>query len=356
MGQALTTSDVADYPAAADSVQLDPARPVNGISQPLPNTVEMAFSPPTDVDSAQAFTWQLAHSHYENFSVISKVLPRQYRQDFCNIYAFCRIADDLSDEVHDREESLKLLRRFRQSTLAMYAGQPDAITFSALQATVRSREIPIQPFIDLIDAFEQDQRVNRYSTFEQLLDYCRRSADPVGRLVLYVCGYSDQARQKLSDYTCTALQLANFWQDVRGDLLDRNRIYLPKETMEQFGITEEQLRAGICDEKYRQCIKFEVDRAQAMLDQGDSLLPLMDESVRPQIELFGLGGKAILQAIRRQNYDTLTTRPALSKWQKGSLVFRAMVGKLRQKIGDTVASGGASAGSSFVDSQSKESV
>lgn len=337
MGQVLTTSDVADYPAAADSVQLDPSQPTNGISHPLPDTVRMAFAPPTDVDSAQLYTWQLAHSHYENFSVISALLPRQFRQDFCNIYAFCRIADDLSDEVADREESLRLLERFRQSTQAMYAGQPDAITFSALQATVRARDIPIKPFIDLIDAFEQDQRVDRYQTFEQLVDYCRRSADPVGRLVLYVCGYSDPHRQQLSDHTCTALQLANFWQDVRGDLLDRNRIYLPKETMDQFGITEDQLRAGVCDEKYRQCIKFEVDRAQALLDQGDNLLPLLDDNVRPQVALFGLGGKAILQAIRRQNYDTLTARPALSKWQKGGLVFRAMVGKLRQKIGVTSA-------------------
>jgi squalene synthase HpnC len=299
----------------------------------------MAFAPATDAESAQAFTWQLAHSHYENFSVVSALLPRRYRQDFCNIYAFCRIADDLSDEVADREQSLRLLAAFRQSTLAMFDGRPDAIAFSALEATVRRHDIPVQPFLDLIDAFEQDQRVDRYQTFEQLRDYCRRSADPVGRLVLYVCGYRDEQRQLLSDCTCTALQLANFWQDVRGDITERNRIYLPLETMDRFNVTEDQLQAGRCDENYRSCIRFEVDRAQALLDRGEALLPMLDDSVRPQVSLFGQGGRAILQAIRRQDYDTLTARPALTRWQKGELIFRAMVGKLRQKFhGDFLAS------------------
>ncbi len=332
MEQILTTSDVAVYPAAADSKSIGTADAVGGASHAWPETVRMAFAAPTDAETAQAFTWKLAHSHYENFSVVSALLPRAYRQDFCNIYAFCRIADDLSDEVADREQSLRLLAAFRRSTQAMFDGKPDAIAFSALEATVRAHDIPIQPFLDLIDAFEQDQRVDRYQTYDQLRDYCRRSADPVGRLVLYVCGYRDQARQQLSDCTCTALQLANFWQDVLGDLTERDRVYLPAETMARFGVTEAQLRAGTCDDNYRRCIEFEVDRAQSLLDQGDALLPMLDESVRPQIALFGQGGKAILHAIRRQNYDTLTARPSLSKWQKGGLVFRAMVGKLRQKL------------------------
>jgi squalene synthase HpnC len=332
MGQILTTSDVAAFPAAADSTPPDTSQWNHGIAESCPQTVRMAFAPATDAQSAQAFTWQLAHSHYENFSVVSALLPRRYRQDFCNIYAFCRIADDLGDEVHDREQSLRLLDRFRKSTQAMYAGKPDAIVFSALEATVREHDIPAQPFLDLIDAFEQDQRVGRYQNYEQLRDYCRRSADPVGRLVLYVCGYRDEQRQLLSDCTCTALQLANFWQDVRGDMTERNRIYLPVDTMNRFGVTEDQLRTGRCDDNYRKCIQFEVDRADALLDQGEALLPLLNESVRPQVSLFGQGGRAILQAIRRQDYDTLTVRPALTKWQKGGLLLRAMVGKLRQKM------------------------
>jgi squalene synthase HpnC len=292
----------------------------------------MAFTPADDSASAQTYTWSLANSHYENFSVISKVLPRHLRQDFCNVYAFCRIADDLGDEIADRDESTRLLGRFREQTQSMYAGHAETVVFAALRATVEKYEIPINPFLDLIDAFEQDQRIDRYQSWDQLCDYCRRSADPVGRLVLYMAGYRDEQRQQLSDFTCTALQLANFWQDVRRDLQDRNRIYLPRETMDQFGVTEDQLHAGHCDDNYRLCISHLVERTQALFDQGDALLPLLDDAIRPQVSLFGQGGKAILQAIRRQNFDTLTTRPVLSRWQKGQLIFKAMAGRIGQII------------------------
>jgi len=337
MGPVLTSSDVADYPTPADSthapaasVALPDSKPID--SHQWPATVRMAFAPATDARTAQAATWQLAHTHYENFSVVSALLPRRLRQDFCNIYAFCRIADDLGDEIADRDVSLRLLERFRIATEDLFAGRVSTIVFSALQSTVAKYNIPIRPFLDLIDAFEQDQRVDRYQTYEQLRDYCRRSADPVGRLVLYVSGYRDDARQQLSDATCTGLQLANFWQDVRRDLIDRNRIYLPRETMDRFNITEAQLHAGTCDDNYRQCIRYEVDRAAALFDQGDALLPMLDESVRPQIALFGQGGRAIIHAIRRCDYDTLTSRPVLSRWQKGQLILRAMAGRLRQVV------------------------
>jgi phytoene/squalene synthetase len=148
-----------------------------------------------------------------------------------------------------------------------------------------------------------------------------------------MCGYSDPERQLLSDRICTALQLANFWQDIRRDLLDRDRVYLPRQTLERFNVSEDQLRAGLCDDNYRNCIRFEVDRTQAMFDQGQALLPLLDPAVRPQVALFSQGGQAILQAIRKQNYNTLTTRPSLSRWQKGRLVFGAMAARLRQVLG-----------------------
>jgi squalene synthase HpnC len=329
MGPVLTSSDVADYPTPAESNHALPLLPV---SHQWPATVKMAFAAASDGNTAQAATWQLAHTHYENFSVVSALLPRRLRQDFCNIYAFCRIADDLGDEIPDRDLSLRMLERFRQATVDLYAGKVSTIVFSALQSTVSKYDIPVQPFLDLIDAFEQDQRIDRYQTFEALRDYCRRSADPVGRLVLYVSGYRDDARQQLSDATCTALQLANFWQDVRRDLIDRNRIYLPLETMDRFKVTQAQLLAGTCDDNYRRCIQFEVERAQSLFDQGDALLPMLDESVRPQIALFGQGGKAILQAIRQCNYDTLTSRPVLSRWQKGRLVMRGLAGRLQQVL------------------------
>jgi squalene synthase HpnC len=329
MGQVLTPSDVAVYPAPADSAgAFGPA----GGTEHLPQTVRMAFAPAGDAHLAELFTWNLAHTHYENFSVVSALLPRRLRQDFCNIYAFCRIADDLGDEVPDKQQSLRLLARFRDQTVDLFAGRVSSIVFAALEATVSRHQIPIDPFLDLIDAFEQDQRVDRYETYQQLRDYCRRSADPVGRLVLYMSGYRDPQRQQLSDCTCTALQLANFWQDVRRDLTDRNRIYLPRETMDQFHVTESQLKGGLCDDNYRRCIRFEVDRAAELFDQGEALLPLLDEQVRSQVALFGQGGRAILQAIRRSDYDTLSSRPVLSRWQKGQLVLRAMAGKLMQVV------------------------
>lgn len=330
----LTTSRAAVDPTEIDSIHPVPmhSNVLPETSTSLPETVAMAFAPVTDPVGARAYTWRLAHTHYENFPVVSVLLPRHLRQDFCNIYAFCRIADDLGDEVPDRNQALRLLDQFADETRALYAGHPRTIVFTALAETVGKFDIPIQPFLDLIDAFQQDQRVNRYDTFAQLCDYCRRSADPVGRLVLYMCGYRDETRQRFSDRTCTALQLANFWQDVRRDLLDRDRIYLPRETMERFGVSEEQLHAGRCDGHYRRCIQFEVDRTAAMFDEGDGLLPLLDENVRPQVALFGQGGRAILDAIRRQDHDTLRQRPSLSKWQKGRLVFGMVAARLRQVV------------------------
>jgi phytoene/squalene synthetase len=170
--------------------------------------------------------------------------------------------------------------------------------------------------------------VRRYQTFEDLRDYCRRSANPVGRLVLYACGYRDTERQRLSDFTCTALQLANFWQDVRKDLVELNRIYIPTDSLARFGVTEAQLADGRADEAFRSLLEFEVQRTEAMFDEGERLLPLLDRGVRRHVALFGMGGRAVLDAIRRENYDTLSRRPTLSSWQKGRLIARALASQL----------------------------
>jgi squalene synthase HpnC len=300
----------------------------------LPELVRQALAPAADVESAQAFTRELAHRHYENFTVVSILVPRRLRQDFCNVYAFCRVADDLGDELGDRDLSLYWLGQFAEQTRACYAGEQVNNVFTALAQTIGRHDIPIKPFLDLIDAFEQDQRVTRYDSFEQLVDYCRRSADPVGRLVLYLCGYRDPVRQALSDRTCTALQLANFWQDVRRDIDERDRIYLPRQTMQRFGISEQQIREHRCDDNFRQAIHFEVDRTAKLFDDGEPLLPTLRSQVRGQIGLFAKGGRAVLESIRRQNYDTLTSRPALSKWQKGRLLLGAMLGRLLPGGGD----------------------
>jgi squalene synthase HpnC len=298
----------------------------------VPETVRAAFAPPGSVVDARRYTRQLALGHYENFSVVSLLLPNHLRQDFSNVYAFCRTADDLGDEVHDKALALSYLQRFREYTEACFEGRGLSPLFVALRETIERHQIPIEPFLDLIDAFEQDQRIDRYRTFEQVVDYCRRSANPVGRLVLYMCGYRDTQRQELSDRTCTALQLANFWQDVRRDILERDRIYIPADSMAQFGVTEEQIRQGRCDDNFRQLMRFEVDRTEKLFDEGDGLLPLLDSVVRQQVMLFSKGGRAVLKAIRAQNYDTLTHRPSLSKWQKGKLVIRAMGNSVTAKL------------------------
>jgi squalene synthase HpnC len=279
--------------------------------------------PDSEAEQAQEYTRGLTRGHYENFSVVSLLLPRGLRQDFCNVYAFCRIADDMADELGDRQRAAAALGSLREQTEACYAGRVNTRLFAALGVTIRRHEIPMQPFLDLIDAFEQDQRVDRYQTFDQLVDYCRRSADPVGRLVLYMCGHRDAERQRLSDQICTALQLANFWQDVRRDMLERNRIYLPQDSMLQFGVTEQQILEGRCDDGFRKLMQAQVERTQRLFNAGRSLLPMLDGRVRRHIALFGKGGEAILQAIRQEEYDTLTHRPTLSRWQKARLMLSA---------------------------------
>lgn len=297
-----------------------------------PETVRMAFAAPCPPEAAQQYTRRLALGHYENFSVVSMLLPRHLRQDFSNVYAFCRTADDLGDEVSDKELALSYLGRFRDYTVACFDKKPLSPLFVALRQTIEKHRIPIQPFLDLIDAFEQDQRMNRYDNFAQLVDYCRRSADPVGRLVLYMCGYRDEERQRLSDRTCTALQLANFWQDVRRDILERDRIYIPADSMRQFGVSEDQIRQGRCDDNYRHLIQFEVERTERLFDEGEQLLPTLDGRIRRHVMLFSKGGRAVLKAIRRQGYDTLSNRPVISKWQKGRLMARALTTRIGARL------------------------
>jgi squalene synthase HpnC len=298
----------------------------------LPPTVAAAFQPVPSAEKAEAWTRELATSHYENFSVVSALLPKHLRQDFCNVYAFCRVADDLGDEVPDRRQALDYLADFRRQLEAMYAGHANTAVFLALAQTVRRHDIPKKPFDDLIRAFEQDQTVTRYETFDQVVDYCTRSADPVGRIVLYMCGYRDDQRQRLSDKTCTALQLINFWQDVRRDILERDRVYLPADDMARFGVTVEQLREGRITPGYRDLLRHLVERTESLFDDGEKLLPLLKPMYRKQIALFGKGGRAICAAVRRQNFDTLTRRPRLSKFQKARLVASTLAGYLVSKL------------------------
>src|SRR5690242_2354481 len=259
---------------------------------------------PPSLDEARAYCERLAKSHYENFSVATWFLPHKLRPHFYSIYAYCRISDDLGDEVGDPRQSLALLDAWEEELNACYAGKPRHPVFVALRETVRACNIPRQPFADLLTAFRQDQRVRRYDTFDDLLGYCRYSANPVGRLVLYACGYSDAERQQLSDYTCTALQLANFWQDVSVDY-GKGRIYLPLEDLERYGVTEAQMAERRFTPEFGRLMQFEVERAREWFRSGRRLIDMVDRELAIDIELFSRGGEEILNSIERQDFDVL---------------------------------------------------
>jgi squalene synthase HpnC len=284
-----------------------------------------AEAPP--LAEAQEYCRRLARTHYENFSVATWFLPQRLRQHFFNVYAYCRISDDLGDEVGDPSASLRLLDQWEAELDACYSGGPRHPVFVALAETVREFDIPKQPFADLLKAFRQDQTVTRYPAFDDVVGYCRYSANPVGHLVLYLCGYRDAERQALSDFTCTALQLANFWQDVSDDY-GKGRIYLPLEDLKRCEVSEEDIAAKRNTQAFCEMMQFEVERARDWFTQGLPLIKKVDKELAVDLELFSRGGQEILNAIERQRFAVLGRRPAISKSRKLALVARAALGKL----------------------------
>jgi squalene synthase HpnC len=276
---------------------------------------------------AYAYCERLARSHYENFFVASWFLPKRLRQHFFNVYAYCRISDDLGDETGDRAASLLLLDEWEAELNACYDGSPRHPVFVALAGTVRQFDIPKQTFADLLTAFRQDQTIIRYETFDDVLGYCHYSANPVGRLVLYLCGYRDPERQQLSDFTCTALQLANFWQDVSADY-DKGRIYLPLEDLSRFRVSENDISGKRNTMAFRELMDFEVARAREWFDRGLPLIGKVRRELAIDLDLFSRGGLEILRAIEHQDYAVLGNRPAISKTRKLALVARAALSKL----------------------------
>jgi len=306
-----------------------PTAPLSSAWSALPPEYAIPDHAPSETE-AREYCRRLARSHYENFSVASWFLPERLRQHFFNVYAYCRISDDLGDEVGDTAASLQLLDQWETELDACYEGHPRHPVFVALAGTVRKFEIPKHEFADLLTAFRQDQSITRYETFNDLLGYCRFSANPVGHLVLYLCGYGDSERQLLSDYTCTALQLANFWQDVSADFA-KGRIYLPLEDLRRFRVSEESIRDGENTSAFCEMMKFEVERAREWFNQGTPLIAKVDRALATDIELFSRGGEEILNAIERQHYAVLGRRPTISKTRKLALVARAALGKLLGK-------------------------
>jgi len=292
----------------------------------LPAEYRIPAVPPS-LAEAQAWCKRLAESHYENFHVASWFLPKRLRAPFHSIYAYCRISDDLGDEVGDAEQSLALLNLWGRELDACYEGNARHPVFVALAETIRKCAIPKEPFADLLVAFRQDQTVTRYQTMDDVLAYCRYSANPVGRLVLYACGYRDEELFRLSDFTCSALQLANFWQDVREDF-DRGRVYLPFADMQSCGVDEATIAAGKMTPEFRELMRLEVDYARRMFAEGLPLIGMVDRELAVDLDLFSRGGLAILSAIEQRGYDVLSGRPAISRPKKAMLLLRAVAGKL----------------------------
>ena len=279
------------------------------------------LQPPAELGDAFAYCERMAKSHYENFTVVSWVLPKRLRPSMYSVYAFCRHTDDLGDEAPG--DRLALIDAWEADLRRCRDGEPSHPILRALRHTIREHDIPIEPFLNLIESERLDQRIKRHPTYRDLLFYCRHSAEPVGRMVLYVFGYRDEERQRLSDATCNALQLANFWQDVRRDH-DMGRIYIPQEDMERFGYTEENLAKGIVTPAFRGLMAFEVDRTRKLFREGAKLVDLVEGELRLDLRLFTQGGMAVLDAIERQDYDVLSNRPIVSKAKKTRMALKGL--------------------------------
>jgi len=296
----------------------------------LPDSYAMPAVVPS-LAEARAWCQQLAASHYENFHVATWLLPTALRPHFHAIYAYCRISDDLGDEVGDPGAALALLDFWGHELDACYEGRARHPVFVALAETIRQCSIPKEPFADLLVAFRQDQTVSRYATMNDVLGYCRYSANPVGRLVLYACGEAIagniEEKFALSDATCSALQLANFWQDVSLDY-GKERVYLPQEDMQRFGVTEEMIQKRTVTPEFRALMKYEVDYARELFEKGLPLIGMVGRELAVDLDLFSRGGLEILRAIERRDYDVLSARPSISKRTKLSLALRAVGGRM----------------------------
>jgi squalene synthase HpnC len=272
---------------------------------------------------ARAYCARVARSHYENFTVVSVLSPRRLVRHFHAVYAYCRWSDDLADETAGGQRALDLIAWWRGELLSCYGGTPRHPVTVALRETIGRFAIPPDPFLNLLVAFEQDQHVERYDTFDQLLGYCRNSANPVGHLVLYLFECFDAGRAALADEVCTGLQLANLWQDVARDLAI-GRVYLPAEDRRRFGYSDADLDDRRLTPAFAGLMRFEVDRARGFFDRGEGLLPLLPREARVDVDLFIRGGRAILRAVERLGYDVWKRRPEVSKWEKLKLMAGAV--------------------------------
>jgi len=282
------------------------------------------------LEESHSYTRWLSTHHYENFHVVSVLLPKELHQDFYNVYAFCRWADDLGDEIDSQSEALRLLEWWR-GLLHGGGGQDRHPVFVALRRTIERRRLHMVCFENLIDAFVQDQTVKRYRDWDDLLDYCVRSANPVGRLVLALCGYHDEQRARLSDFTCTGLQLANFWQDVRVDV-GKGRIYIPQKLLLLHGVKEADVLALRHSGEFESAMAEAVRYAREQFYQGLPLIPTLDARLALDIELFSRGGLAILHKIEAVRYRVLDARPKIEKRERVWLLLTTLTSWSKKRI------------------------
>ncbi len=289
----------------------------------------VAASPECSLEQAQAYCLELARTHYENFPLLMGMFPRRLRRPLATVYAWCRWADDLADEVEGQEQSLELLAWWRSELEACFEGTPTHPVPLALQEVVGEFRLCRQPFDDLLDAFVQDQRVVEYETFEQLLGYCRLSANPVGRIVLALCETETDEAFEHSDAICTGLQRANFWQDLRRDH-ESGRVYLPLEDCRRFGYDRARLAARTTDDAFLSLMRFEVDRARGLLEQGRSLVTLIPGRMQIVIDLFARGGLVILERVQRSGYQVWDQRPVVGRRDVAGMVLATSASTARR--------------------------
>jgi squalene synthase HpnC len=299
-------------------------RETNTLGQAI--TDPLVSEHPWTIDRAYDYCERLARSHYENFPVGSVLVPKRLRRHFYSIYAFARIADDFADEGYDQAysegERLALIEEWRLMLMESLAGRARHPVFVALAQTIAEFDLPAALFEDLLSAFAQDVTVRRYENFNQLLDYCRHSANPIGRLILLLFGYRDDERHRWSDGICTALQLANHWQDIAVDL-DKDRVYLPAEDLSRFELTVEDLIGRQANDSFNRMMTFEVDRARDMFAQGKPLCTSVSGRLGLELRTVWLGGMRILEGIERNGYDVFGHRPVITSKDKLSILFRA---------------------------------
>ena len=278
------------------------------------------------LDRAYGYCERLARSHYENFPVGSALVPKRLRKHFYSIYAFARIADDFADEGYEQgyseQERLEMLGEWRRMLIESLAGRASHPVFVALAHTTSEFDLPPDLFEDLLSAFEQDVTVRRYQSFDQLLDYCRRSANPIGRLVLLLFGYRDEQRSQWSDQICTALQLTNHWQDVSIDL-DKDRIYLPQQDLSQFGLADEDLSNRRASDRFKDLLRFQIDRTRSMFIRGKPLCLSVSGRLGLELRAVWLGGMRILDRMEQNGYDIFSRRPVISSADKLNILLGA---------------------------------